>query len=133
MLEGKKFAIGVLDEASQTTEPQSLVGFLHNVESVVLVGDGQQLPPTVKSKEAIKWGLDISLFDRLQALNLKPLLLDTQYRMHPLIAEFSSNTFYGGRVVTGINASERPAVKGVQWVNQKVGEIHTLRQHRQIL
>ncbi len=39
---------------------------------------------------------------------VKPLLLDTQYRMHEGIAEFPSRTFYGSLLQTGIPASERP-------------------------
>jgi regulator of nonsense transcripts 1 len=45
------------------------------------VGDQKQLPPTVKSRAAERGGLATSLFVRLQAMGLKPLLLDTQYRM----------------------------------------------------
>ncbi len=47
-------------------------------EALVLVGDPQQLPPTVKSEAAQRLGLGTSLYVRLQAMGLKPLLLDTQ-------------------------------------------------------
>ena len=50
------------------------------VQSLLLVGDPQQLPPTVRSREAVGLGMATSLFERLQAMGLKPLLLDTQYR-----------------------------------------------------
>jgi len=50
------------------------------VESLLLVGDPQQLPPTVRSHSAEKLGLGTSLFLRLQSMGLKPMLLDTQYR-----------------------------------------------------
>lgn len=45
-----------------------------------MVGDPQQLPPTVKSAAAEQLGLSTSLYVRLQAMGLEPLLLDTQYR-----------------------------------------------------
>ena len=32
---------------------------------------------------------------------IEPLLLDTQYRMHPLIAHIPSKLFYGGRLKSG--------------------------------
>lgn len=36
------------------------------------------------------------------------LLLDTQYRMHPFIAEWPSAAFYGGKLKSGITAADRP-------------------------
>lgn len=120
-MQDRKFQIAVLDEATQATEPEALVGFLLNVESAVLVGDGQQLPPTVLSKEAGVLGLNISLFERLEALGLTPHLLNIQYRMHPGIAEFPSRCFYKGKVKSGIKAIDRPMVKGVVWKNPQVG------------
>ena len=46
----------------------------------MLVGDPQQLPPTVKSRTALDLGLGVSLFARLQRMGMAPMLLDTQYR-----------------------------------------------------
>lgn len=120
-LKERRFQIAVLDEATQATEPEALVGFLCNVESAVLVGDGQQLPPTVISREAAKLGLNISLFERLEALGVAPNLLNTQYRMHPVIAAFPSRHFYKGKLMSGIKAKNRLVVKGVTWKNLQVG------------
>ena len=60
----------------------------------MLVGDHHQLPPTVLSRDAELAGLNVSLFDRLSMGGVTPFLLDTQYRMHPTLALFSSVTFY---------------------------------------
>ena len=48
----------------------------------------------------------------LQACGLQPWLLDTQYRMHPAIAEFPSKMFYKGLIQTGLSAAERPLPPG---------------------
>lgn len=58
----------------------SIIREYTQVESLLLVGDPQQLPPTVRSHSAEKLGLGTSLFLRLQTMGLKPMLLDTQYR-----------------------------------------------------
>ena len=42
-------------------------------------------------------------------------MLDTQYRMHPALAEFPSDFCYGGRLKSGVGAEARPALKGFQW------------------
>ncbi|CAD7698666.1 unnamed protein product [Ostreobium quekettii] len=105
----------VVDEATQATEPATFVALTRGVECLVMAGDPKQLPPTVVSKEAVADELDVTLFDRLQAQGLEPLLLDTQYRMHPAISEFPSHWFYDGRLATGVQSSSRPPPAGVAW------------------
>ncbi|CAI5469921.1 unnamed protein product [Closterium sp. Yama58-4] len=80
------FALCIIDEATQSTEPATLIPILASrASSVVLVGDPMQLPPTVVSQRAMQLGLDVPLFSRLQSHGLQPLLLDTQYRpAHPI-------------------------------------------------
>ena len=65
-LHGQAFRLVVLDEATQATEPSSLIPLIRGAESVVIAGDPKQLPPTVVSMEAVKMGLQVTLFDRLQ-------------------------------------------------------------------
>ena len=40
---------------------------------------------------------------------IQPLLLDTQYRMHPLIAHIPSRLFYAGRLQSGLHNSNMHA------------------------
>jgi len=114
-LAGRRFAVVCLDEATQATEPAALVALAGRAQACVLVGDQAQLPPTVRSLAAGELGLGDSLFERLLRMGVRASLLDTQYRMHPGIAEFPSKAFYGSRLRSAPAAGERPAVSGLRW------------------
>ncbi len=117
LLDGRRFSRVLIDEATQATEPAALVPIVKGSRQVVLVGDHRQLPPTVISRRAEGGGLSRSLFERLVDMGIKPLLLNTQYRMHPSISEFPNSQFYGGMLEDGVNGSEREAPPGMLWPN----------------
>ncbi|MGI8637493.1 MAG: AAA domain-containing protein, partial [Segetibacter sp.] len=84
----------VIDEAGQALEPACWIPVL-KAKKVVMAGDHCQLPPTIKSDEAAKKGLSVTLMEK--AVDLYPeavVLLEEQYRMHEKIMGFSSRTFY---------------------------------------
>lgn len=117
-----KFGAIIIDEAAQATELSALVPVvLQGTEQLVLVGDHCQLPPSIACFEAEVRGLSLSLFGRLAAQGLAPFFLDTQFRMHPMIAAFSSAEFYGGKLKTGIAAANRPAPTGFEWPQSNTG------------
>lgn len=90
-----KFKTCIIDEASQALQGASWIPILKS-ERVILAGDPFQLPPTVKSAQAAKLGLSVTLLD-LAIQNDRPLhLLDTQYRMNSAIMGFSNQWFYKG-------------------------------------
>ena len=84
-LEGmvNKISCLIIDEASQATEPSTLIPLLTKVRKMILVGDHKQLQPTVMSSLASHTMYNRSLFERMTDLGVKPYLLDIQYRMHP--------------------------------------------------
>lgn len=90
-LKGKVFPRVLIDEATQSTEAQTLMPLIKGCRQLVLIGDHKQLPPTVISLFAQSKGMTISLFERLIKQGVKPVLLVTQYRMHPTIAFFPSH------------------------------------------
>ncbi|MCX5645795.1 MAG: AAA domain-containing protein [Phycisphaerae bacterium] len=96
LLGTRRFGLGVIDEACQSTEPGCWVP-LQWCHRLVLAGDHCQLPPTVISPEAAAEGLGVSLFERLIALHHQSIArsLTVQYRMHQAIMDFSSREFYG--------------------------------------
>jgi regulator of nonsense transcripts 1 len=88
-----------------------------------MVGDPRQLPPTVTSREAQRLGLGFSLFERVQAMGATTCLLDTQYRMHPKLAEFPSVKFYKGLLQSWPRPEDRLLPDGLQWPNPQVCEM----------
>nr|CEL67893.1 TPA: DNA-binding protein, putative [Neospora caninum Liverpool] len=67
----------------------------------VLAGDHCQLAPTIKSRAAERGGLGITLFERqMQAAHGSRIsqLLDTQFRMHRTIMDWSNEQFYKGEL-----------------------------------
>ena len=114
-MKDRTFSVVVIDEATQSTEPSTLIPLMKDTECIVMAGDHKQLPPLVLSKEALENKLDVPLFRRLQDNGMPTLLLDTQYRMHPKIASFPSRHFYGGHIKCGIKESEREPVSVFSW------------------
>ena len=102
-----RFPVVIVDEATQSVETKALISIMHDCQQVVLVGDLCQLGPNVMSRKAQQAGYGISIFQRLNALGLKPFKLITQYRMHPSLAEFPSNYFYDGILENGVSAQQR--------------------------
>jgi len=115
ILDGRRFSRVLIDEATQATEPATLVPLVRGARQVVMVGDHRQLPPTVISRKAGQEGLARSLFERLVDMGVSTNLLDTQYRMHPSISEFPNSQFYHGELFDGVEGSERPAPTGLLW------------------
>ncbi|CAM9279136.1 unnamed protein product [Phaeothamnion confervicola] len=110
-----RFATVLVDEATQATEPATLVPLLRGCDRLILVGDQNQLPPTVLSPAAQAGGLGRSLFARLLSAGVRPILLNRQYRAHPAIARFPSDHFYGGLVLSEPQPEDRPVPAGFRW------------------
>jgi regulator of nonsense transcripts 1 len=80
-----KFRTVLIDESTQSAEPECMIPLVLGCKQVVLVGDHQQLGPVIMNKKAAKAGLNQSLFERLVHLGLAPIRLNVQYRMHPCL------------------------------------------------
>jgi hypothetical protein len=95
-LAGRRFALAVVDEATQATEPATWLALLR-ADRAVLAGDHLQLPPTILSAQAQAGGLGTSLFERLVALHAGArVTLAEQHRMNARIMRFPSEALYGG-------------------------------------
>ncbi|HVI47816.1 MAG TPA: AAA domain-containing protein [Chitinophaga sp.] len=93
-----KYHTVVIDEAGQALEPACWIPVL-KAQKVILAGDHCQLPPTIKSEEAARKGLSITLLEKCAARYPEAVsLLEEQYRMNELIMGYSSAVFYEDRL-----------------------------------
>ncbi len=99
LLYGSTFDVVLFDEASMAYIPQIVFAASLARRHFICLGDFNQLPPIAQSNEP---GLEWDIFQYCgitQAINSQKghdwlCLLDTQFRMHPQIAEFSSVGMY---------------------------------------
>ena len=93
-----KYKTLVIDEAGQALEPACWIPIL-KAEKLILAGDPSQLSPTVKSQEAARKGLSLTLLQKSIQLHPEAVtLLEEQYRMHETIMGYSSRIFYQDRL-----------------------------------
>ncbi|KAJ2901744.1 uncharacterized protein MKZ38_001416 [Zalerion maritima] len=102
-----KFRTVLIDESTQSAEPECMIPLVLGCKQAVLVGDHKQLGPVIMNKKAAKAGLNQSLFERLVLLGMAPIRLNTQYRMHPCLSEYPSNMFYDGTLQNGVTQHMR--------------------------
>lgn len=82
LLVGHKFSTLFIDEAAQALEPACWIA-IRRASRVILAGDHQQLPPTIKSFQAMHEGLGKTLMERIvENLPEVVTLLRVQYRMN---------------------------------------------------
>ena len=112
------FDVVIFDEASMAYIPQIIYAASLANKHFICMGDFRQLPPIVQGNSTSPLNADIFQYCGITAAvdsgrNHKWLcMLDTQYRMHPHIADFSSRTMYGGllRSANEMSESRQPIV-----------------------
>lgn len=101
------FKTVIIDEAAQSVEPSVLIPLGYGCQRCILIGDPCQLPATVLSTEALAHGYGKSLFERLKEAGMPVHLLDTQYRMHPVIRSFPARYFYEDRLKDAVPTMDK--------------------------
>ncbi|WP_240199627.1 AAA domain-containing protein [Sphingobacterium siyangense] len=96
VIRNRSYETVIIDEAAQALEPACWIPIL-KAHRVILAGDHNQLPPTVKSSRVPHHGLSHTLFEKLVDHNPQLVsLLDVQYRMNEQIMEYPSAALYNG-------------------------------------
>jgi ATP-dependent RNA/DNA helicase IGHMBP2 len=93
MMRNRQFSTVFIDEAAQALEPMCWIPITRS-HRVIFAGDHFQLPPTVKSKKAEEEGLKETLFEHCMDIPDVSVMLNTQYRMHEWIMNYSNKKFY---------------------------------------
>jgi ATP-dependent RNA/DNA helicase IGHMBP2 len=126
-----RFDTVVVDEATQSPDPLTLIALARGVRAV-LAGDPRQLPPTVIDPGAARDGLATTWFERLlDAGEVPAVMLELQHRMHEDIMRFPSRSMYGGRLVASptvarwrlgdLGAVDDPLRPGAVWLVDTAG------------
>lgn len=120
VLEHKHFSTLFIDEAAQALEPACWAAIL-KCDRVVLSGDYQQLPPTIKCLECARGGLDQTLMQKVAKRKPECVsLLTMQYRMHKDIMNFSSKWFYHNQLTAAPEVADRqisPLDTPLMWID----------------
>ena len=107
-----RFESMIVDEASAAPLPYLVLAAAHATARAVAIGDFQQLPAVVASRdEAARHWLSRNVFEAAGIIESDPegrrlpaagdrlcAMLSEQYRMHPAIRAIVSDQFYGGRL-----------------------------------
>ena len=107
VLTNHHFTTLFIDEAAQALEAACWIA-IGKADRVILAGDHQQLPPTIKCVEAERGGLGRTLLQKIAERWPETVsLLTIQYRMHEAIMRFSSDWFYAGKLQAAPEVSQR--------------------------
>ena len=120
VLTNHHFTTLFIDEAAQALEAACWIA-IGKADRVILAGDHQQLPPTIKCVEAERGGLGRTLMQKIAERWPETVsLLTIQYRMHEAIMRFSSDWFYQGALQAAPEVSHRGILQWdspISWID----------------
>lgn len=114
LLRDESFDVVIVEEAGMAVLPTLFYCSGLGRLKVIAIGDPRQLPPIVVSRDPFAYkAMGRNIFDVTApdpATSRSVAMLDTQYRMHPLIGSFVSDLFYGGRLLNDRGTESRQAI-----------------------
>ncbi|XP_069114828.1 NFX1-type zinc finger-containing protein 1-like [Argopecten irradians] len=109
--------IMVIEEAAEVPDHHVLACLVPSLQHLVMIGDHQQLRPSYNDyKTAMRYGLNVSVFERLVKAGLPFQQLRFQHRMRPEIADLLTPAIYP-------ELQNHPSVLGMENV---LGVLHNL-------
>jgi superfamily I DNA and/or RNA helicase len=80
-----------------------------NTNLLIAVGDPKQLPPVLNDSKKHSV-LKKTLFERLASTGNDPILLRTQYRLHPALSRIANSLFYDNKLLDGVSENDRASI-----------------------
>ena len=134
LIKARKTVVGIHDEVCQASDLDSLMLWVHNVESIaryIMIGDPLQLGVTVKTAHLEKgkddnWNpfckqLMHVFFKRLKNRDFLVFLLSEQFRQAEGLVDIINEVFYNNKITNGAGTAlkERPrAQAAVEWIKK---------------
>ena len=106
-----KFHYIFIDEAQYINEVESIVPLIHQPNKLILLGDSKQLESYANRKLKKRHPNSLkSLYKKLMKKGVPSQSLNIQFRMNPLILEFSNKNFYSEKVQTASDVEKNTTV-----------------------
>lgn len=116
LLQPERYDAVIVEEAGMAILPTLFYCAALARTRLVIVGDPQQLPPIVQSRDDYVYrAMGRNIFEVAASNGLDPedrVMLDVQYRMHPVIGDLVSRLFYDGKLRHGENTRQRSEISG---------------------
>jgi hypothetical protein len=131
----------ILEEAARSNPLDLIIPMTKATERIILLGDQMQLPHLLEQdiadavvntldeeasiveekQELLKKSLFGIIFDNLKGIvPQRFIMLTKQFRMHPAIGSFISNTYYDGQLENGVTAKDRAHNLPDPWTNKAI-------------
>lgn len=131
----------VLEEAARSNPLDLIIPMTKATERIILLGDQMQLPHLLEldlaeqvidsleeeasvvdeKQELLKKSLFGIIFENLSdVLPRRCIMLTKQFRMHPAIGTFISQTYYQGKLENGVSAKERSHNLPAPWAGKAI-------------
>jgi hypothetical protein len=114
LLEDERFDVVIIEEAGMAILPTLFYCAGMGSKKVIAIGDPRQLPPIVQSRDGqVHQSMGKNIFEitvpRPHESEIV-VMLDTQYRMHPVIGTLVGDMFYDGQLVNAESTKERSSI-----------------------